>query len=139
MGLGVNDTFELNPTHLWQKDVRQLIQTIRQDYSSQPIVFLNLPPVASFPAFTPLMRWALGNWVRFLSAALAKTVGEYPNVYFSSEEISLAYMERRLGITEHKGDFFSDGVHPSGYTYELWAADFCKFLQEKHLRDAFKM
>ncbi|MEM6378086.1 MAG: SGNH/GDSL hydrolase family protein [Bacteroidota bacterium] len=139
VGLGGNDTFELNRPHLWQQDVREFIQTIREDYPKQLIVFLNLPPVASFPAFTPLMRWALGNWVRYLAAAIEETVAGYPNVYFSSEEVSLEYMERRLGITEHRGDFFSDGVHPSGYTYELWAADFCKFLQEQQLGKAFKV
>ncbi len=133
IGLGGNDSFELNLPHRWQRDIKTLTLQLRQTYRSQPLVFLNLPPIASFPAFTPLMQWALGGWVRYLAEALKETVAKYPNVCFSSEEISLEYMEKRLGITEHRDDFFSDGVHPSGYTYELWAADFCMFLQEKEL------
>lgn len=133
IGLGGNDAFQLNRPHLWQRDIENLIEKLRQHYPKQALAFLNLPPIASFPAFTPLMKWALGNWVRYLGAALDELVGPFPNVYFNPAEISLAYMEKRLGITKHPDTFFSDGVHPSGYTYELWAADFCLFLQEQQV------
>lgn len=131
IGLGGNDSFQLNRPHLWLRDVENLIKKLRQRYPQQPLAFLNLPPIASFPAFTPLMKWAIGNWVRYLAAALEELVTKHPNVYFSSAEISLGYMQKRLGITKPSGDFFSDGVHPSGYTYALWAADFSLFLQEQ--------
>lgn len=137
IGLGGNDSFQLNRPHLWQRDVENLIKKLQQRYPKQPLAFLNLPPIASFPAFTPLMKWALGNWVRYLAAALEELVAKYPYVYFSSAEISLEYMQKRLGIIQASGDFFSDGVHPSGYTYALWAADFCLFLQEQGVKNHF--
>jgi lysophospholipase L1-like esterase len=133
IGLGGNDSFNLNFPSRWQVDTRNLIHRLRADFPVIPLAFLNLPPIRSFPAFTPLMQWALGNWVLFLAVALEELVSDFPSVYFSSAEISLEYMQQRLGLTSTQQSFFSDGVHPSAYTYELWAADFCLYLEEQEV------
>jgi lysophospholipase L1-like esterase len=135
IGLGGNDSFNLSLPNRWQADIRDLIRTLRRNFPTVPLTFLNLPPIRSFPAFTPLMQWALGKWVLFLAAALEELVLDFPQVYFSSAEISLEYMQQRLGLAFVQQPFFSDGVHPSAYTYELWAADFCLYLEENEVLD----
>jgi lysophospholipase L1-like esterase len=39
-------------------------------------------------------------------------------------------MERRLNLTGTSKDYFSDGVHPTKFTYQTWAKDLANFLAD---------
>lgn len=127
IGLGGNDAFTMNSPWAWQRDIRGLIEALRQKFGDTPIVFTNMPPIREFPAFTPLIRFTIGNLVEILGEALQSLTTERPNVYFSSRTITLSDWITRLGVGATPADFFSDGVHPSRLTYQAWAKDLAEF------------
>src|SRR5690606_25809333 len=80
IGLGTNDTFTLNRPKRWRKDVLQLISSLKAKYANTFIVFCNMPPVKEFPAFTPLIKFIIGNLVEILGEELGDLVKKYDNV-----------------------------------------------------------
>ena len=131
IGLGGNNAFGLHPPWVWRRQVRQLIQDLRKRYADTPIVFTDMPPVKSFPAFTPLMRFLIGNLVEMLGRTLAKEVARHPGVYYYDHVITFEDWSKRLGVSGQAADFFSDGVHPSQLTYQVWARDIANFIRLK--------
>jgi len=107
---------------------------VKTQYGDVPIAFTNMPPIRKFPAFTPLMKFMIGNLVEIMGQELAKIVRNRDNVFYNEEVISLSTFAHRLEVEAEEDDFFSDGVHPSRLTYQLWASDFADFLSEKVLR-----
>ena len=121
IGLGGNDAFTLNRPNKWRKDVRGLIEKLRAKYMNTPIVFCNMPPIKEFPAFTPLIKFTVGNLVEILGEELKALVHEYEDVFYFAEILTLEKWMKKLEIDVIKADFFSDGVHPSKLTYQTWA------------------
>lgn len=123
IGLGGNDAFTLNRPWRWRAQIRSLIQELRLRFPDTPIVFANMPPIKLFPAFTPVIKFVIGNLVEILGQTLREEVKNHPGVYYRSEIITLEGWIKRYSIQADPSDFFSDGVHPSGLTYQTWARD----------------
>lgn len=139
IGTGGNDAFHLNTPRAWRQAIRKLIQSIREKFPKTPLAFLNMPPIKTFPAFTSLIKFSIGNLVEILGEELEKITNAYPKVYYNAEIISPKGWPQKLGIEAAENDFFSDGVHPSKLTYQLWAKDFCQYmLKEKELWHTLK-
>jgi lysophospholipase L1-like esterase len=130
VGIGGNDAFKLNNPSKWRIHVRELITSLRDRFPEAPIVFMNMPPIKSFPAFTPLIRAIIGNLVEILGSELKKIVADYPHVYYHSESITIHGWMEKHHIQGSEKDFFSDGVHPSPLTYHLWAKEMAWFIQQ---------
>jgi len=128
VGLGGNDAFTIRNPNKWIRHIKELIAHLNQKFDEAPIAFLNLPPIKEFPAFSPLMKLTLGNLVLILNEALKKFTSGQSKIYFNPELIHLEkWIQKNEQIKDLK-DFFSDGVHPSELTYQLWAKDFSEFL-----------
>jgi lysophospholipase L1-like esterase len=139
IGLGGNDAFELNSPKKWNKDIRGLIKEIRIKFKNAPILFVNMPPIKEFPAFTSLIKFSIGNLVNLLGKELEKVVEDFENVYYSSKIIRCADLIDKFKLNIDPSNFFSDGVHPSKITYEIWAKDVSLFLMEtKGLKSALQ-
>ncbi len=138
IGLGGNDTFELNRLWKWSNDLKKLINSIRVDHPNTPIVFTNMPPVKLFPAFTPLMQLIFGQLVEMLGDQLSITVSEIPNVYAYTDKVTIEKWKARYNIENSIDDFFSDEVHPSGLTYKLLAWDLAHFVEHQKIIDHHK-
>jgi lysophospholipase L1-like esterase len=123
IGLGGNDTFELNRPMSWQQDLIDIISEIQKIQPESSIVIATLPPVGSFPAFPFPLNAVLGGLEKLLSWAVKPVPKMFKNVYFDS---------KRFEVTEPK-IMFSDGVHPSGYTYSLWGKQLAEFIMENKL------
>lgn len=123
IGLGANDAFHLNTPRKWGMDIQTLIEKLQAQLPTAYIVFCNMPPIKEFPAFTPLIKFTIGNLVEILGKELASVVKSYDQVYYCSEIITVAEWIEKLPIGAQKSDFFSDGVHPSKLTYQTWAKD----------------
>ncbi|MDF1548554.1 MAG: hypothetical protein P1P88_12085, partial [Bacteroidales bacterium] len=95
-----------------------------------PIIFTNMPPIKEFPAFTPLIKLIIGNLVELLGEELNKLISAYSNVYYYSTKITMTDWMNRFDKQARISDFFSDGVHPSKLTYQIWAKDIAGFLLE---------
>lgn len=138
VGIGGNDAFKLNNPFRWKTQTRSLIEQLKIKFSNVPIVFTNMPPIKEFPAFTPLMKWTIGNLVELLGEALDDVVAEYDKVYYSSEVISIASWSKRFDLPNDTSLYFSDGVHPSKLTYQTLARQLVEFITEQKILDLKK-
>ena len=128
LGVGANDAFTLNTPKRWNKHVANLIHSVREKFGEVPVVFINMPPIKELPAFTSLMKLTLGNLVEILGTSLKRLVSSYEGVYFYDRLMTIDDWLHRLKIQATHAEFFSDGVHPSALTYQVWAKDFANFI-----------
>ena len=128
IGLGGNDAFTLNTPKKWKNDIVHLIDALRKKFPTTPIAFTNMPPIKEFPAFTSLIKLTIGNLVEILGKELKGIVSSQENVFYYDDIITLDHWKKHLQLSNPISDFFSDGVHPSKLTYQVWAKDFCNFL-----------
>ncbi|MEM6717926.1 MAG: SGNH/GDSL hydrolase family protein [Bacteroidota bacterium] len=133
IGLGGNDSFELHSPKRWNKDIRALIARIRESYPTSPIVFINMPPIKEFTAFTGAIKFVIGNLVLHLGKELEKVVKDYKNVHYYAKALQYDDMISRLNVDAKPSDFFSDGVHPSELAYQIWAKDVAEFIQRENI------
>lgn len=130
IGLGANDTFELNTPFTWRKHIISLIKSIRSRFPHTPIAFTNMPPVKEFAAFPKTLQLTLGNLAILLQKELTILVDETPNLYFDNRKLALEKWILNNDPTASLADLFSDGVHPSKRSYALWAKEFSGFIGE---------
>ena len=134
IGAGGNDAFQLNSPSKWRTSVTLLLSELNEKQPGTPIVFLNMPPIKDFPAFTSLIKNSIGNLVRIFGTELSRIVNRHENVYFNSELITFENWIIKKGLTNDISVFFSDGVHPSELTYKIWAQEMSRFIvQEKKI------
>ena len=131
IGLGGNDAFTLNSPANWIRNVEKIIEQLQLRYPDTPIAFLNMPPIKLFPAFTPQIKFVLGNLVEILGDELEAYVANRDNVYYYARRVSAEDWSERLGVEATAEDLFSDGVHPAKFTYQLWAKDMLRYLVEE--------
>ena len=128
VGLGGNDAFTLNRPWKWKQSVEMLIQKLRDRFPTSTIVFCNMPPIKEFPAFTPVIKGTVGNLVEILGQTLARVVQKYPGVYYAEEIITIDGWAQRYEQSSDTKLYFSDGVHPSKITYQIWAKDIASLI-----------
>ncbi|MGB3181936.1 MAG: SGNH/GDSL hydrolase family protein [Cyclobacteriaceae bacterium] len=129
VGLGGNDAFRLRTPAMWRRNISGLIAGLRQRYPHAPIVFTSMPPIKDFPAFTPLIRFTIGNLVEILGKELRKVAAEHKGVYYDQRVIRLEKWRTILADEMPEGEvFFSDGVHPSSYTYKVWGRETARYI-----------
>jgi len=128
VGLGGNDTFELRSPARWRRDVLALINALRHSHGDVPVVFLSVPPVYAFPAFTRLMQFTLGGLVHILADETSTVAASNDNVWFDERRISLDGWVTDYHPEATVDDCFSDGVHPSQLTYRIWGEIASKYI-----------
>ncbi len=136
IGLGANDAFTLNTPRQWSENIISLIKQLQQKFEGIPIVFLNMPPIKEFPALPWVITSTVGKLVNILGEELEKLSAHFDGVYYNSEKINLETWGKRYKLKGSSGQFFSDGIHPSEYTYKLWAKDMWEFIKRKDCTEA---
>lgn len=124
IGLGGNDAFALRSPKKWKMHINNLLVDLRRKFGNAPIAFLNMPPIKDFPAFSFSLKITLGNLIELLGKTLNDLVSSKSKVYFNQEVIQIKKWKKEFT----QADLFSDGVHPSEISYQLWAKDFSAFL-----------
>ncbi|MDF2158057.1 GDSL-type esterase/lipase family protein [Algoriphagus sp. CAU 1675] len=105
--LGGNDCFRLTHPQNYRSELQKLIRTLEEMFSPHWIYLADIPPVYSFPAFSPFVKYFMIRQRKFLQREMKKISMDNPKVIF--DEISLNL----------NPDFFSrDGIHPSDCGYE---------------------
>jgi len=128
IALGGNDAFALRSPRQWARDCTALVQALRKKFNSQtPIVFTNMPPIHFFPAFTPLIQKVIGGLVDLYRDKWRRSLPAFQEVYFNDEIIHFATWSKRYQINASPETLFSDGVHPSLSTYQIWGQDMAQF------------
>lgn len=130
IGLGGNDAFKLNSPDVWIIQINKLIKDLKRKYPKTPIYFTNMPPIKEFPAFTKSIKFVIGNLVELLGKRLYKRVKNKSNVYYNNEVITLESWQEKYNLSDEVSTFFSDGVHPSKLTYQLWGKDMANFIMK---------
>jgi lysophospholipase L1-like esterase len=128
IGLGGNDAFKLNSPEIWMHNIHLLIKDLKRKFPKTPIYFTNMPPIKEFPAFTNIIKFVIGNLAEILGKKLANNVRNKKNVHFNDEIISIETWKERYKIEGDLTAFFSDGVHPSKLTYQIWGKDMATFI-----------
>lgn len=129
IGVGGNDTFQLNNPTRFKKDVQRLIHSLKEKFKDTPIVFINMPPIKELPAFTKTIKMVLGNLEKMLGEELDKLVRLHKDTYYYSNRITMSDWRERFNVPSESAIFFSDGVHPSKLAYEVWARDVAGFIR----------
>jgi len=128
IGLGGNDAFKLNSPSLWIFQIVLLIKEVKKKFPKTPIYFTNMPPIKEFPAFTKTIKFIVGNLVEILGKKLHKRVRKKSNVHYNEEIITLKKWKEKFTIKGDTNIFFSDGVHPSKISYQVWGKDMANFI-----------
>ncbi len=128
IGLGGNDAFKLNSPNLWIFHINLLIKDLKRKFPKTPIYFTNMPPIKEFPAFTRTIKFVIGNLVEILGKRLNKKVSKKNNVYYNEETVTLKTWKEKFNIDGDIATFFSDGIHPSKLSYQIWGKDMAQFI-----------
>lgn len=138
IGLGGNDTFKLNTPWYWKKSMRKLVLDLHKKHPEATIVITYMPPVHTFLAFSRLIRFFLGNLTKLLGREMKRLAPDYDYLlyfdYVVSWEDWISHSEAR-----NPADFFSDGVHPSALTYQLWGQGTARFIHESVIDETNKV
>jgi len=134
IGLGGNDTFKMTSPKQWEQNIEGIIKAIKTIHQNIPILFINVPPIRSFPAFSKLVKFVLGRQVDLLHDSLKKVIDQQNEVWYIEERIELiTWLDHFKEKKYTSKDFFSDDVHPSELTYKTWAEETAKFILEKEI------
>jgi len=133
LGMGANDAFTLNNPIHWNRDAKNLLLALQDKFGSTPIACPNIPPIKMFPAFTRSIKFVIGNLGEILGDELAQLCSTLDRVYFNSTRIDLNTWRKHLDIEPTDGLLFSDGVHPSELTYQIWAQDFAEYVERENV------
>jgi len=115
ISLGVNEVTRATPIGVWWNNTARLIALLRTQFNCQHVVYTCVPPIASFPALAPPLRWLLGWRASQLNIRLRKGLENLPYVCLvepSNDNIS--------------NKFADDGFHPNVSGYESWAEQVSK-------------
>lgn len=133
IGLGGNDTFRMTTPWRWREEFIRLLQALRQKQPSSKIVIANMPPIGQFPAFPWIVQLVLGNLVKLHGLALRDVPQQFQNVYYVDQAVDFNSWLKQTPGNLDVNDFFSDGVHPSELTYELWGKEIATFVDQQNI------
>ncbi|WP_417430177.1 SGNH/GDSL hydrolase family protein [Halpernia sp.] len=131
IGIGGNDAFELTHPENFEKYVKELIKKLKQKFPKTPLVFINFPAVEDFPALTPKLKKLMIKWVKSLQKRMIEIASKESLVYFDPEIITFSIWKEKLNLDLKLEELFSDGIHPSKISYQLWAEIVAQFIFEK--------
>lgn len=133
VGVGVNEVFKLNHPAGFRRDLETLIHVLRSNFPGKPLVFIHMPPIRSFPVWTPLLRFFTGELGDIFEEEMEQVINAHALTYYCRDGITLDKFKAKLGRPAEDDDFFSDGVHPSELTYRLWGEEIGAFIMAEVL------
>ena len=116
VALGGNDVFELSSPKKWRRNMLQLLEILRSKYPNATVLLANVPMIKDFIAMPNPLRYVLSRLAKLHHFNLQDLTANMENVYYYDD------------IKKVEDDFFSDGIHPSSYGYDLWAESMVEFL-----------
>ncbi|GAA6135252.1 SGNH/GDSL hydrolase family protein [Oceaniserpentilla sp. 4NH20-0058] len=119
--MGVNDTTGLTSLKTWKTEIQKSIKLLRQK-GAQHIFFMQVPPMAKFPALPAPLKYLLGLRAALLDKQLRITCESQNCVHYVCSELPIS------------SEFMAiDGYHPNELGYKTWAQQIAPQIL-KHLR-----
>ncbi|SFI53505.1 SGNH/GDSL hydrolase family protein [Halpernia frigidisoli] len=131
IGIGGNDAFELTHPESFRENLEELIKNLKQKFPETPLIFINFPAVEDFPALTPKLKKLMISWVKNLQKQMIDVASKERLVYFDPEIITFSSWRDKLNLDLELEELFSDGIHPSKISYQLWAEIVAEFVLNK--------
>ena len=129
IGLGANDTFKLTKPKKWGHDLINILDFLSKRFGSTPIVFINMPPTTEFPVFNNMLKYFVSKQMLILRNELQQILPSYPHAYYIANKLTAEAFIKKFNLQgKSVQDFYSDGVHPSRLTYDLWAREIFDFI-----------
>lgn len=119
VALGGNDTFQLSTPLGWARDLKRLLEIVREKNPRAAILVANVPVIRDFIAMPQPLKFVLWRVSRLHHRAARRLIRPLEKVYYFED------------IKKVDDDFFSDGIHPSAAGYRLWAEGMVNFLFER--------
>lgn len=119
--MGVNDTTQFTSLKKWQQNIEFAIERLKQ-VGAEHIFFMQVPPMAAFPA----LPFPLNQLLGLRSLLLDKQLG-----LICSQKIGVHHLYSALDVNKHW--MAEDGYHPNVLGYEKWAEKVTPQMLE-HLR-----
>ena len=129
--LCVNDTFKLTPPVIFSLRIEEIINHLKEKYPPAKILFVNNAPIRDM-SFPRLMKFILGNILDEQGKVIADLVDQHDDLYFITQKLKYSDWLIRYP-NKPREDFFSDGVHPSAFTYARWSEDICEFIDKQEI------
>jgi len=129
--LCANDTFKLLPPVYFSLRIEKIINYLKLKYPKSKILFVNNAPIRDM-SFPPLVGFILGNIIDEYAKVIMDLVAQHDDLYFISDKLKYSeWLERYPN--KPREDFFSDGVHPSAFTYARWSEDICEYIIKEEI------
>lgn len=109
IALGANDVFRLQGPVKWERDLRALIDDVRERFGFAPVMLCATPPIGQFPGLPQPLRSVLGMRAHLLDHATEHLTGHMTAVHFVP-----------VAISPDPSLFSADGIHPSAACYAIW-------------------
>ncbi len=129
IGLGANDTFKLTKPNKWRRDLENILSFLSKRFGNTPIVFINMPPTTEFPVFNNMLKYFVSQQMLILRDELQQLLPSYPQAYYIANKLTAEGFIKKFDLQGKRiQDFYSDGVHPSRLTYDLWAREIFDYI-----------
>lgn len=129
--LCANDTFKLLPPVYFSLRIEKIINHLKLKYPRSKILFVNNAPIRDM-SFPPLVGFILGNIIDEYGKVIADLVAQHDDLYFISDKLQYSEWLQRYP-DKPREEFFSDGVHPSAFTYARWAEDIGEYIVKEEI------
>jgi len=129
--LCVNDTLKLIPPVIYSLRLESIINFLINKYPKSKILFVNNAPVRDM-SFPPLVKYILGNIIDEYGKVIEHLVIQDEHLYFINQKLKYSDWQRRYP-DKPREEFFSDGVHPSAFTYARWSEDICEYIVDRKI------
>ena len=134
IGLGANDSFKMSSPKKWRKNLRSILEHLKNKFGETPIVFIHMPPILEFPIFTPLLKYFVHRQLCILKKELIHITTPMEHVHMIQDDLTaFGFVDKYQLKNKVVEDFYSDGVHPSELTYKFWAQEIYDFTVQKRL------
>lgn len=115
-----NEVLKLRSPRTFRRDMRRLIEILREKNPGATVFMTNAPAVRLSPVLPFPIKFILGH----LSALHDANARE-----FTSQMEQVFYFHQPSSVPE---DFFADGIHPSETGYTVWSKRMIEFFEEKY-------
>ena len=109
VALGANDVFGLSSPHKFRRNLKTLLEVLREKYPDAKIFVANVPMVRDFIALPNPLRYVLSRLAKLHHFNAIDLISKLENVFYFDD------------VKRVEDDFFSDGIHPSPKGYDLWS------------------